>query len=125
MSENKIHNLRLWNGEQIEIRETSDGRFYCPVCGFLLSGSEPPYSPPVTKEGVAVGDYAGPSFNICPCCDTHFGNDDYVEAGSVLKRWSELRIDWLNRVDWTSDALKQLRDNLDIDTDKLKRLAGR
>lgn len=123
MSEYKIHNMRLRSGEQIEIRQAVDGKFYCPVCGFLLPGGEPPYFA-LTMEG-GVDDFAHASFDICPCCHTEFGFDDYIDGKSRLQRWNELRLEWLNRIGWTSEALKQLQDNLDIDTDGLKRPAGR
>lgn len=50
--------------------------YKCPVCGF--GGlDEPPYD----EDGCA-------SFNICPCCGTEFGNDDFRSSHE------QLRADW-------------------------------
>lgn len=55
----------------------------CPVCGYgaLL---EPPYD----RHGSA-------SFEICPCCGTEFGSDDFETGHDVLRqRWIERGMRW-------------------------------
>lgn len=67
---------------------------------------------------------------VCPKCCTQFGVDDFaagVEPGPVWheRAWAVLRAQWLNRIGWPEWALTQLRENIAIDVEALKRKAGR
>src|SRR5688572_8824757 len=99
----KVHQLKLRNGEMISIHETSEGHFACPVCGDDW-GDLAPYSNgfPCDANGKPIGEtFAFPSHDICPCCDTHFGPDDYVNPGegiSTVERWEQLRAEWLKTI---------------------------
>ena len=46
------------------------------------------------------------------------------QGKTMDERWSELRIEWLNKVGWNPEALAQLK-NLEIDSDRLKRDNGK
>ena len=68
------------------MHSTSSG-FLCPVCGYP-DLEEAAYSP----QGLA-------SFEICPCCRTEFGYQDFARTHA------ELRIDWLARgAKWESKS---------------------
>jgi len=92
-----IRKLAMKSGEQIEIRETSDGEHVCPVCGAILS-SDPPYALVTEVDGKQIEPFATGSFEICATCGTEFGVDDYVSSkepvGSQSKKWQELREIW-------------------------------
>lgn len=60
--------------------------FACPVCGFDEL-TEPPYDV-----------YGCASFDICPCCGTEFGNDDFGKSHEVLREnWINSGMKWHNR----------------------------
>lgn len=62
---------------------TNSDEIYCPVCGFAIDFL--PWE----------GDL--PSDEICPCCGTHFGYDDFA-AGKPEDRpnkYKELRARWI------------------------------
>jgi hypothetical protein len=55
----------------------------CPVCGY-----EPLFAP--SWEG------GEPSDEICPCCGTHFGYDDFADSEEGRRaRHQELRARWI------------------------------
>jgi rubredoxin len=115
----RIHALRKRSGEIIQIRETPDGTFVCPVCGFI-GEEEPPWwwcqsrqdrNQPWSEEFVAA------SFNTCSCCGTQFGDTDYTdsdEKDAQKKKWEELRDKWLDKMGRSESSLKQLK-NLGLD----------
>ena len=116
----KTHKKILDNGEEIEIRETDDGRFICPICGVAARG-EPPYDEALGAV-IAYG-----SAETCSCCDVQYGHTDFIVLGSAIGRarqiWEELRKEWLDRIGWPDWALQQLKDNLGLDVEALKRKA--
>jgi hypothetical protein len=123
-----IHNVRLLNGEEIKIREAKNGDVHsvCPVCGFISHADLPWSMGRSTDEqtGREFGEaFGGASFDICPCCDAQYGLDDmFSEEGKppMPEIWEGLRIKWLDRTGWKPEALKQLRDNLDIHMQAIK-----
>jgi hypothetical protein len=66
----------------------------CPVCGYA-SLQAPAWS----------GD--SPSYEICPCCGTEFGYDDFATTEDDRKtRHLELRASWIERgCSWWSAGL--------------------
>jgi hypothetical protein len=115
MSPLKNNELIMRSGERIEIYVADDGRSACPICGFLLNCNE--WAWDLYWAGDAQGNKTGDpsvaaSFNICPCCNTHYGVDDSVEnpsVGSQAERWSLLRREWLERVPRSAEVIEQLR----------------
>ena len=107
--------LKVYSGEIIEIRQTPEGEFICPVCGCILGGEESPWGnyQTVLSDG-SLGEPGGaPSHNICHCCKTHYGFDDDVNEGeSITAKWQELRAAWLKRVDSDDSLAKQQLENL-------------
>ena len=87
----------------------------CPVCGYV-TGGDLPYigASPMGSGADAQRQFATPSFDICPCCRTQYGVDDWVDGVTVACQWEKLRQDWLNRVGWNEAALQQLHDGLGI-----------
>ena len=65
----------------------------CPVCGF-----------PYLLEPAWTDDE--PSDEICPCCGTHFGYDDFAQtAADRAIRHEELRNQWIaNGQPWFSKS---------------------
>jgi RNA polymerase subunit RPABC4/transcription elongation factor Spt4 len=58
----------------------------CPVCGVTNAVKDLPWN----SDGFASED-------ICPCCGTHYGEDDWAE--DVVGRrvlWTELRKKWID-----------------------------
>ena len=118
----KKHLIRLKSGEEVVLRETPEGAV-CPVCGVILAGG-PAYCWMTVCNGTPLSEPFGvPSFNTCGCCDTEYGNDDYVAwgTGSREAKWHELRLAWLDRVGWNDEAIQQLQRNLEIDPTTLRR----
>ena len=97
----------LRNGARGQCVRTSDGRFACPICGWLLDRA--PYDP-VSFE---------PSFAWCPSCDFQIGWDDIIPtdapAGAQEAKWQELRDAWLSEDVTPEAAARQLR-HLEVDT---------
>lgn len=57
----------------------------CPVCGVVNAVQEPPWN----DEGFASQD-------ICPCCGTHYGEDDWAETEEERKLFFfKLRKQWI------------------------------
>jgi hypothetical protein len=57
--------------------------YKCPVCGYPEIKS-PPY-----------GETGSPSYEICPCCGTEFGCDDYeTENETLRKKWIQSGAKW-------------------------------
>jgi len=97
--------------------------FTCPVCGY--SGlTAAPYAnlqelPVPTHAVPPYEDVLGmPSYEVCPCCEFEFGNDD--NPGTAIGvSFEQYRAEWLsNGANWWSkkpgpppgwDALAQLR----------------
>jgi hypothetical protein len=129
----KYHKVILLNGEEITLREVADGssRTICPVCGFISHGvlAWSMGRSVDEKTGKEYGEATGgPSFDICPCCCTQYGLDDIFSKDrkqTMLQIWNKLRINWLDRIGWTPEALQQLHDNLGIDTQEIKRQNGK
>lgn len=82
-------------------------RYTCPVCG-LRSLYEHAYD-----------KNENPSFEICSCCGTEFGYDDFTKSHSVLrKEWMEKGCPWFNESkkpkDWNlENQLANIRLTLD------------
>jgi hypothetical protein len=106
------------NGETAELRVPNEGEYVCPVCGDILVGRMP-------YTEYEQGKPWGGTLDVCPTCETEFGHSDIVyefsPAGALEKNWKRLRIEWLNRAGWSKGNLRQLSENLDLDTDALKR----
>ena len=104
-------------GNEISIPFDDEGKLYCPICGSSQNG----YAP-YAVDGI-------PSDEICPGCGTQFGSDDVPPISSqpmpIELYFRTRRILWLSQIGWTESALEQLRTNLGIDTEALKREAGR
>ena|SRR5579862_5079494 len=118
-----IKHLRLFSGEEIEIRHTTDGQSVCPVCGYLAKGN-PPYRESLQTNSAepATEPKGSPSFDICPSCKTQYGEDDFVDSTenlSTKQRWNILRLQWLECIGRNPMALERLRQNLGIDPEKM------
>jgi len=113
-----IQDEKVWvesTGEVVRLR-TKRGRPVCPVCGSLWSaGDEHAWH----KSGESRPDGTPkvyPSYQICDCCNTEFGNDDTGGSDqSLASVWRLLRSEWLEKVGRCASALAQLRSNLGID----------
>jgi hypothetical protein len=124
----QIHELITRRGERIEMRVAEDGRSACPVCGGLFAGELPwDYYWSCDEQGNKTGEpYAAASFDICPCCNTQYGLDDYVKSSEDMtqqQKWAELRREWLQRVPHTPEVVEQLQ-NLGIHIDDSKHRIG-
>ncbi len=110
----KVIRLPTYSGDEIELFQSGEGLTACPVCGLFIAADPPWYlSWPIDEQGNKVGDrsWAMASFDICPCCDTHYGVDDSVESrekGAQAKCWAELRIAWLEITPLTPELREQL-----------------
>jgi hypothetical protein len=77
---------------------TTIGSYVCPVCG-----SNSLFGPAYDNPGA-------PSYEICPCCGTEFGNDDFSVSHEVLRqRWLDNGARWWSEVrpappDWSAAA---------------------
>ncbi len=95
------------NGARGQCVRTSDDRFACPVCGWLLDVA--PYDPVSSA----------PSFAWCPSCEFQFGWDDIIPTdaptGTQETKWRELRDAWLAKGVTPGAADQQLR-HLETDT---------
>ena len=115
-----IHKKVLHNCEEIEIRETDNGQFICPICGSPEEGAPPYYAS--LGASVAFG-----SDEICNCCEVQFGETDLMALDSAIGEqkqiWEALRNKWLDKIGWPDWALQQLKDNLGLDVEALKRKA--
>jgi hypothetical protein len=103
-------------GEVVCLRRTSDGRPICPVCGYAWPlGVEHAW---VKKDSANGGGWpiAYPSWDICPCSKTQFGDDDAHGPEDTLEStWAFLREQWLQETGRSAAALKQVRDHLGLD----------
>lgn len=114
----KIHRMRVYHSKiELIIYELEDGGTACPVCGYALAG-EWPWGPidETADDGVP---YAFASFDICPCCNTHYGNEDCAstsEPDAILKRWEELRRRWIEKAGCGPEVVQQLR-NIGIEVE--------
>jgi hypothetical protein len=119
----KIVQARAYNGDLISFRKPSEDEFICPVCGASLTGSLP------WDEVESTPPSWTPTYDTCPVCITEYGLEDSITSdsppGAQAGRWDELRIRWLNQAGWPEDKLRQLKENLEIDIDALKKSAGR
>jgi hypothetical protein len=63
----------------------SETGFFCPVCGYAGLHELP-------WVGSAASD------EICPCCGTHFGLDDFVSGNAKLRpaTYERLRRAWID-----------------------------
>src|ERR1700754_1317275 len=71
------------NGESFELPFIGESSV-CPVCGLV---GPPNAEPPWEETGETSSDgtpIASPSYGICPCCRTEFGNDDIPDPGQSL-----------------------------------------
>lgn len=118
--------LRFDNGETGVLNQLEDGSYACPICG-LPWDRFPPYYPNDGELGARL-DYSGASIgDVCPECGVEFGVDEgcapEVPIGFMKRQWAELRTAWLDRVGWPSEALRQIRDNLNISEEQARREA--
>lgn len=80
----------------------------CPICGLVNGVSEHPWS----ADGFA-------SQNICPCCGTHYGEDDWGETKNdrknlfivLRKRWISNGMNWWGDDGCDSDSRKPINWN--------------
>jgi RNA polymerase subunit RPABC4/transcription elongation factor Spt4 len=101
------------HGECVEIVVTDDDKFICPVCGFIAQYM---YSMGCDRNILEVLDS---DCEICPSCKTNYGIADAPSKAqnlgdSISKRWEWLRLEWLRKISWSTESLKQLRDNLGV-----------
>ena len=80
----KIETINTWNGEKVELKISSDGFFYCPVCGEKSKDAE---WRPYLENGYGT-------FDICNC-GFEFGYDDGGEP-PYEKSWERYRTKWLD-----------------------------
>lgn len=123
----KTTKYRLFLGQVIQIRLCADGRAACPVCGFILNGCMPylawsseataksdndPANPAqIIREEDRQLEIASGSHEICPCCDTQYGEDDFIDNAngpSQHEKWRDLRATWLRSGAVTAQIRKQL-----------------
>jgi hypothetical protein len=95
------------------------GNLVCPVCGFVWLRTE-------TFKSLNILN----GLEVCQCCKLQLGYHDIEHippdpARPPEVRWRGLRNQWLERVAWCDSALEQLRDNLGMDTETVRRDAGR
>jgi hypothetical protein len=67
-----------------------DDVYTCPVCGWPLNEEAWSYH--------AASDSWNPSWDICPCCGTEFGYQDFVPGGDQIelrKEHKRLRRQWI------------------------------
>ena len=106
-----IHRFKTTWGEEIEIRETPSGETVCPVCGGIFGGDWPwgEYYE-CDSHGNPIGEtYGAASFDGCPCCLTHYGDEDWPKEGETLNEtWEKLRKKWLDQVALTPEVKSQL-----------------
>jgi hypothetical protein len=76
------------------------------------------------KTGRLSKPYGAASFDICPNCKTQYGVDDHSEEHNVTDMWRGLRTEWLDKVGWDADALRQLKENLGLTEEQARRDAG-
>jgi len=116
----KHKQITLRSGEILNVPQSSEEAI-CPICGFR-SGGDPAYDfyQSVLPDGSLSNPYGAASFETCPSCNVEYGNDDCLDGRSVASVWEVLRLAWLDRVGWKQEALRQLSENLGIDTAALK-----
>jgi hypothetical protein len=113
------------NGEELVIKvsvepvnDRGSKLSICPVCGNIACSRLPPWSMGTRRDPVTHKEFgepvALPSYDICPSCQTQYGEDDTTRAESVTAAWEELRREWLDSQKWSAEALKQLKDNLGV-----------
>ena len=63
---------------------------------------------------------------ICQCCYNQLGFDDYEGSPheSVNEAWQHLRTKWLDGAGWSPEALEQVKVNLGIGEQRLRREGG-
>ena len=76
--------INTWNGKKVELKISSDGFCYCPVCG----------EKPKNKEWRPYDETGLPSYDICSC-GFEYGFDDSGEP-PYEKSWENYREKWLN-----------------------------
>lgn len=79
----KIETINTWNGEKVELKISSDGFCYCPVCGEKSNDLE---WRPYLENGYGT-------FDICNC-GFEYGFDDGGEP-PYDKSWENYRDKWL------------------------------
>jgi hypothetical protein len=119
----KTYQLKFGNGETGVLRQLDDGSFACPICG--TPWPYPPYTP---NDGVLgpVHPVSAPAFgDVCEGCEVEFGVDEgiasYAPVGYQRKQWAWFRTKWLDRVGWSDDAMRQVRENLGISEDQARK----
>lgn len=100
------------------IKISASGGWFCPVCGDKkLPGVQLPYG--------TTGMHTGGSHDICSCCETEYGLDDWSPGLSCLDaEWARVRLDWLDRSGWNAEALAQLEQNLGLTEAELRARQG-
>ena len=118
----KSHTLKFPNGDVGVLNQLDDGSWACPICGDPWT--DPPYFPNDGEVG-SLRDFSTPSLGeICDGCDVEYGLDvgcsEETPPGWMPRVFMRHRIRWLNRVGWSAEALKQLRDNLGITEEEVR-----
>jgi hypothetical protein len=113
----RIHEMKLWNGEKIEIFTDLADKAFCPVCGYFILGDWP-YADGKSEDGRV---FASGSHEICESCHTQYGDSDFV--GDYLgmtqqEVWNLLRNEWLKSVPRTPEVVEQLK-NIGVDINVL------
>jgi hypothetical protein len=93
------------------MNKNSISTFTCPCCGFigldcrpyenasgvgLIRGIKPPYHT----------YFGSPSYEVCPCCEFEFGNDDNPGTSSPSS-FEKTLADWITRGECWSDPSKR------------------
>lgn len=80
----KKETINTWNEEKVELKISSDGFCYCPVCGEKA----------INKEWRPYDENGHPSYDICNC-GFEYGFDDSGEH-PYEKSWERYRTNWLD-----------------------------
>jgi RNA polymerase subunit RPABC4/transcription elongation factor Spt4 len=102
------------HGECVEIVVTDDNKFVCPICGYISDSDD--FHLEHRNNILVILDS---DWEICPSCLTNYGIADAPSKAqnlgdSISKRWEWLRLEWLRKTSWSTESLKQLRDNLGV-----------
>jgi hypothetical protein len=99
-------------GDDVRLPYGDDGMPYCPICGAALNWC------------LAYHDDGCPSEEICPGCNTQFGDDDLppreLAGMSTDNYFNMIRLQWLNQEGWKKELIDQMRDVLGIEAKDLR-----
>jgi hypothetical protein len=97
--------------EFVTVIELPDERSVCPVCGFINDFLWYRPGDVFHDRGDEVIFWLADTYFICADCRTEFGNTDIpaLTRGETRQQaWHQLRMAWLQEVDWAPESVKQL-----------------